>query len=340
MSRNWKSLAEMVKTNKRDMEKEERILDQESAGRKGAGNEEVRRLNWEETIVITRRDFHDDWSRILSYVKEQTESSYIINPFQADKALMKCPSKDLACLLLTNKGWVTFGPVTVKLEAWNPLLHGRAFLFPSYGNWVKIRNIPLHLWSLATFKAIGNALGGFIDYDDNNSCFIECFDVAIKVKSNYCGFIPAEISSMDGPLCFQAKVVSFEDSKWLARKDVGIHGGFSSEAARSFHQGSAEQSANSIDRWRLENGCNYPGVNIQYPNFIPFKSARNGGSKLYFRATRSFLHENAKRRERKKWDPGLTLKRIKINCLGLCARKTQMPTFPEVTRKRQKKKKE
>lgn len=127
----------------------ERDLEQKSLERKGARNEEVRILNWEDTIVIMRRDFHDDWSRILNFVKEQMESSFIINPFQADKVLLKYPSKEMACLLLSNKAWVTFGPLTVKLEAWNPVLHATTLLFPSYGNWVKIRNIPLHLWSLA-----------------------------------------------------------------------------------------------------------------------------------------------------------------------------------------------
>lgn len=71
----------MVKANKKKVDSMERVLEQNSLERKGARNEEVRSLNWEETIVITGRDFHDDWSRILNFVKKQTECSFIINPF-------------------------------------------------------------------------------------------------------------------------------------------------------------------------------------------------------------------------------------------------------------------
>lgn len=75
-----------------------------------AVSQEVRALNWKETIVITRRDFHDDWGRILEAIKQQTEESFIINPFQPDKALLRCPTEEIARTLMTNKGWVTFGP--------------------------------------------------------------------------------------------------------------------------------------------------------------------------------------------------------------------------------------
>lgn len=143
------SFADIVKANAKQQEDTPLELEKEVRKgfiqRKGAGGLDVMPLNWDDTIVITRRDFHDDWNRILSVVKEQTESSFIINPFQADKALLKCPSREMTHLLLSNRGWVTFGPLTVKVEAWNPVRHGRVFMIPSYGNWVKVRNIPLHL---------------------------------------------------------------------------------------------------------------------------------------------------------------------------------------------------
>lgn len=45
------------------------------------GKMEVRVINWDETIVVTRRDFHEDWGRILNILQEYTQHSYIINPF-------------------------------------------------------------------------------------------------------------------------------------------------------------------------------------------------------------------------------------------------------------------
>lgn len=61
-----------------------------------AAHQEVREINWKETIVITRRDFHDDWGRILEAIKWQMEENFIINSFQADNALLKCSSEELA----------------------------------------------------------------------------------------------------------------------------------------------------------------------------------------------------------------------------------------------------
>lgn len=66
--------------------------------------EEVRKIDWNEVIVITKRDFHDDWGRILDILQQQLETTLVINPFQPDKALLKCPSMELADLLTKNRG--------------------------------------------------------------------------------------------------------------------------------------------------------------------------------------------------------------------------------------------
>lgn len=58
--------------------------------------EEIRRIDWSEVIVVTKRDFHDHWGRILTILKEQLNEVLAISPFQPDKAFLKCPSNELA----------------------------------------------------------------------------------------------------------------------------------------------------------------------------------------------------------------------------------------------------
>lgn len=61
---------------------------------------------------------------------------------------------------------------------WNANIHGRTNVAPSKGSWTVSINIPLHLWSLSTFRAIGNLFGGFIDSPDCNLAVIDCMKAA------------------------------------------------------------------------------------------------------------------------------------------------------------------
>lgn len=79
--------------------------------------EEVKKTDWSDVIMITKRDFHDDWGRILEILQQQLGDTFIINPFPPDKVLLKCPSKNLAELLTNkNRGWISFGPIILKVE--------------------------------------------------------------------------------------------------------------------------------------------------------------------------------------------------------------------------------
>ena len=55
------------------------------------GEKRVRKICWEDTLVVTKRDFHNDWQRILEVLQAQIQNTFIINPFHTDKALLKCP---------------------------------------------------------------------------------------------------------------------------------------------------------------------------------------------------------------------------------------------------------
>lgn len=83
------------------------------------------------------------WKEFWRFSKLQED--LIINPFMLDKALLKCYSKDLARLLATNRSWVTFGPLTLKMELSDAQKHGRLRVVPSYGEWVKYTSAFMEL---------------------------------------------------------------------------------------------------------------------------------------------------------------------------------------------------
>lgn len=150
--------------------------------------------------------------------------------------------------------------MTVKIEEWNPTLHGRATAIPSYGGWIRFRKIPLHMWSLATFRATGNCYGGFLDFADANSFLVDSMEAIIKVKGNYCGFILTEVKLEHNGQVFVATVGTY--SRFLTGKAPDVHGSFSLMAAESFYKGSVENVLNPVDKWRIEDGYFYPTVKI------------------------------------------------------------------------------
>ena len=151
-----------------------------------------------------------------------------------------------------NKGWATYGPLTLKMEWWDPKKHGRMAFVPSYGGWIKLRNFPLHLWNEEVFKRVGDKLGGFIEFAEENSSLINCLEVNIKVRENYCGFIPTDFELIEGPDSYLVQVTSFQDPNLLIDKVAGIHGSFSPEQAENFFKGPGGPDPNPIDIWRVE----------------------------------------------------------------------------------------
>lgn len=104
---------------------------------------------------------------------------------------------------------MSFDLIILKVEKWDRAKHSKINLVPCYGGWERIRNLPLHLWHLKTFKAIGECLGGSIEYVVPNSLLIDCVKVGIKFSNNYCGFIPTEIEVIEGEEEYKAQVVTF-----------------------------------------------------------------------------------------------------------------------------------
>ena len=55
------------------------------------GEKRVRKICWEDTLVVTKHDLHDNSQRILEVLQAQIQNTFIINLFHADKVLLKCP---------------------------------------------------------------------------------------------------------------------------------------------------------------------------------------------------------------------------------------------------------
>lgn len=49
--------------------------------------EEVRKIEWNEVIVLTKSDFHEDWGRILGIFQLVLMETFVGTPHQPDKAL-------------------------------------------------------------------------------------------------------------------------------------------------------------------------------------------------------------------------------------------------------------
>ncbi|KAA0044557.1 hypothetical protein E6C27_scaffold46G003060 [Cucumis melo var. makuwa] len=223
-AKNTSSLKRFLPALKSEIRKEERKND----------------IDWEKTIILSRRCFHDDWDKIIDRLREQTDkkdSCFRYVPFHADKALLFIKDKDLAKLLCKNNGWTTVGPFYVKFEKWSKSAHADTKVIPSYGGWTRFRGIPLHIWNLNTFIQIGEACGGFIDAAPESVNKIELTEALIKVKENYTGFLPAfiQIHDEEGHV-FIIQTVTHPEGRWLRERNPSIHGSFTKTAAENFNE--------------------------------------------------------------------------------------------------------
>lgn len=88
-----------------------------------------------DSVTITRRFFNDDWSKIMTTLKRQTEFEFSYKPFHTDKAIINiaCEHALLLCSNeCVNERWSTVGRLYVKFEKWNSASHAVHTLIPSY----------------------------------------------------------------------------------------------------------------------------------------------------------------------------------------------------------------
>lgn len=90
----------------------------------------MRKVKWNQITIATRRDFHDDFGRILDILQESIKEKFIIHLFQPDKAILKRKNEELALTLAKYRGWVTLGPITLKMKDGTTKLHGSIRVVP------------------------------------------------------------------------------------------------------------------------------------------------------------------------------------------------------------------
>uniref|UniRef100_A0A9I9EB69 DUF4283 domain-containing protein n=1 Tax=Cucumis melo TaxID=3656 RepID=A0A9I9EB69_CUCME len=194
-------------------------------------------FEWERTVVLTRRFFHDDWEKIVEKLNEQLDTTVRYKPFHADKALICFKNVEQANLICKNKGWTTVGRFYVKFEEWNQKAHALSKVIPSYEGWIKVRGVPLHAWNLESFIQIGDACGGFIKVAKETRELTDIIEASIRIKDNYSGLIPAFIKLFDKEEhSFIIQVIVKTEGKWHLERSPSIHGTFTREAAKRFDE--------------------------------------------------------------------------------------------------------
>lgn len=156
-------------------------------------------MDLENTMITTRRFFHDYWSKIMKAIQRQTEFKFTYKQFHADKAIINI-AREYALLLCSNKcdnGWSTVRKHFVRFEKWNTNYHVAHTFISSYGGWLGFKGVHLHMWSLKIFTDIGKACGGFIVVAKKTMELSNMIEAKIKVRFNYFGFIPALILITD-----------------------------------------------------------------------------------------------------------------------------------------------
>lgn len=117
------------------------------------------------------------------------------------------------------------GSFQLKFAPWNSLASLASPKVPSYGGWIKIRNLPLDRWDEETFKIIGNSCGGYIEASKKTRSRFDLMEATIRVKKNTSGFIPAHIpllSKDTDQLTIQ--IDPFFTSEHFIGYSTGIHG--------------------------------------------------------------------------------------------------------------------
>lgn len=66
-----------------------------------------------------------------------------LNPIQTDRILLRCEDAEQAKTLGAIRGWYKVGPFFVKFSPWSTEAYLKNPKVPSYGGWIKIRNLPI-----------------------------------------------------------------------------------------------------------------------------------------------------------------------------------------------------
>lgn len=96
-------------------------------------------------------------------------------------------------MLCASADWVAISSFLIKFEKLNSKASTHDLVVPSYGGWIKVRNLPIEDWSLETLKNIVEAtLKHPAKLSPNKTLSrLDMLEVCIKVIANIYSFQPA-----------------------------------------------------------------------------------------------------------------------------------------------------
>lgn len=85
----------------------------------------------------------------------------------------------------------------LEFKKWKPEMNTLGNEPVENRRWIRVHGLPLHLWSMGFFRAIGGLSGGFVSIDDETTSLSSCEAVRICVQGGPLHRIPQVISLFD-----------------------------------------------------------------------------------------------------------------------------------------------
>ncbi|KAK9930228.1 hypothetical protein M0R45_027273 [Rubus argutus] len=121
-------------------------------------------MSWQCSVVCKRKSINSSWIEISKELSAILDKEVVLYPFQCNKALLFCSSKEEAEWVARHKKITVNIQEEVSLCRWKQKcnFHGKR-KFVSFGGWIEIEGLPFNLWNKETLKQIGDAyvIGNF-----------------------------------------------------------------------------------------------------------------------------------------------------------------------------------
>lgn len=186
--------------------------------------EELASFNPNLLVLIFRANFHDKWADIYNALCKFSPSIGSISPIQPDRAILSINSPEQAESFCSSDEWVTIDRFLIRVERWSSLASMDRPVVPSYGGWIKLRNLPADEWSIHNFKMIGDICGGYVETAKKTLSRLDMTEVSIKVKSNTNGFLPANVTLLHLTNRPIITIEPFFRPDFMLNFIIGVHG--------------------------------------------------------------------------------------------------------------------